>query len=213
MRTISDASREAARNWLLEVTRLTGKSLTAIAKEARVAVSTLTRAVNDPDHPHTLSAATIAKIAAATGIAAPDFLAPESAGNVVRLAFQAPEAEPYKLDGARAVDPMVRAMLAGRNAADAWILRTRALELAGYMPGDIVAVDLATPAGAGDVVVAQVYDFDRGRADTVWRIYEPPYLVAASMDRALLRPLRDDAVQIKGVVVGLFRPRPGSRVA
>lgn len=210
MRDISDASREAARQWLIEVTQQTGKSLTRIATEAKVAVSTLTRAVNDPEHPHTLSAATISKIAAATGIPAPSFL---SENKVVRLAFQAPEADPYRFDDGRALDPLVRALLAGRNAADAWVLRTRALELAGYMPGDIVAVDMAVTPASGDVVIAQVYDFDRGRADTVWRIYEPPYLVAASMDRSNARPLRDDAVQIKGVVVGLFRPRQGTRVA
>jgi transcriptional regulator with XRE-family HTH domain len=79
----------------------------------------------------------------------------------------------------------------------------RALEGLGYLPGDIVIVDLDRKPAPGDVVCAQVYDLGRSEPETVMRIYEPPVLVAASFDEQLRRPLMvDDArVKIEGVVL------------
>src|SRR5947209_1043302 len=63
---------------------------------------------------------------------------------------------------------------------------------------------------AGGAVGAQVYDWRRAAAETVMRLYEPPYLVAASLDEGLRRPLVVDNEQviIKGVVLP-HRLRPG----
>ena len=70
-------------------------------------------------------------------------------------------------------------------------------------------VALGETALSGDVVCAQVYDWSTGRAETVFRIFEPPYLVSASSDPQFLRPLvvDDDKVHIKGVVIQTYRSR------
>ena len=66
---------------------------------------------------------------------------------------------------------------------------------------------------SGDVVCAQIYDWSNGRAETVFRIFEPPYLLAASADPQFLRPfvVDDDKVQVKGVVIHTIRVRNPSR--
>ena len=91
----------------------------------------------------------------------------------------------------------------------AWTLKSRALELAGYRPGDILFVQLGTPALKGDVFCAQIYDWHAQRTETVFRIFQPPYLVAATADAELLRPYGADeeSVVIKGVVLHTLRSR------
>ncbi len=66
-----------------------------------------------------------------------------------------------------------------------------------------------------DVVCAQVYDWARGKAETVFRLYEPPYLLSSTTDPKLLRPLvvDDDVVMIKGVVVASLRSRRATETA
>ncbi|MGH6907913.1 MAG: hypothetical protein ACREDX_08660, partial [Aestuariivirga sp.] len=92
---------------------------------------------------------------------------------------------------------------------DAWTLNSRALEGAGYRPGDILLVALDETPAAGDVVCAQIYDWVKAKAETVFRIFQPPYLVAATSDPQLMRPhlVDDAAVAIKGVVLQSLRGR------
>jgi hypothetical protein len=92
--------------------------------------------------------------------------------------------------------------------ADLWEIRGRALDLAGLLPGDVVAVDLGrSELKTGDVVCAQIYDWQKGSATTVFRIYEPPYLVALSTDPQHRKPVLvdGDRVLLKGRVVASFR--------
>jgi SOS-response transcriptional repressor LexA len=88
-----------------------------------------------------------------------------------------------------------------------WTLRSRALEVAGYLPGDVLIVDLNARPDDGDVVCAQVYE--RDNAETLFRIYEAPYLQAATYQRGLFKPLLVDGrrVVLRGVVVASIRPR------
>ena len=97
----------------------------------------------------------------------------------------------------------IKALIGGRKAVDSCTIRTRALECIGYVPGDIVIVELGRPPAPGDVVCAQVYDWGRSEPETVLRIYEPPVLVSATLDEQLRRPLVVDNVRviIKGVVL------------
>lgn len=207
MATVQDGARRVIREWLLKVADETGKSLSKIAAEAGLTVSTVTRAAYKPEHPHVLSTSSIAKISKLTGIAPPSDLLGALAGSPGRELAEH-EAAPYVFAKQESeADAAVRSFIAGRSGIDAWVLRSRALDLAGYLPGDVVFVDLKAKPRAGDVVCAQIYDFDRGKAETIWRIYEPPYLVAASTDTTLRRPERDDAAAIKGVIIGLLRQR------
>jgi hypothetical protein len=72
------------------------------------------------------------------------------------------------------------------------------------MPGDTVLVDLSTPPKAGEPCCAQVYDWRGGKAETVMRLFEPPYLVAATFDANLRKPLLVDSERV--VVKGLIMP-------
>ncbi len=187
------------RDYLRRVIAHTRKPPTRIAKEVGVAASTLTRLLNE-NSTATLHARTISRLQEYSGISL--FGGDPSAPAAFR--GLAEDAVPFEAKGA---DPEVvaaiKALIGGRRAADPWTMRSRALEQRGFLIGDIVIVDLGRRPEAGDMVCAQVYDWRRAAAETVMRLYEPPYLVAASLDEGLRRPLVVDNEQviIKGVLL------------
>ena len=195
------------RDYLRRVIAHTRKPPTRIAKEVGVAASTLTRLLKE-DSNTTLHARTITRLQEYSGMSF--FGGDPSAPGIFRglaedaVPFDAKDADPDLLAA-------IKALVGARKAADPWTIRKPALEQRGYLPGDIVIVDLGRRAEAGDAVCAQVYDWRRGTAETVMRVYEPPYLVAASFDEALRRPLVVDNEQviIKGVLLP-HRLRPGA---
>jgi AcrR family transcriptional regulator len=189
---------EVHRAWLEQIRAATELPLTRIAAEAGLAESTLTRLFSR-GYTGTLHALTIEALKRRFRVPGPD--------QVGQAGLRETEATPYVADEAQPWDAAVRSLLGRHPAADPWVLRTQALDLAGYLPGDIVVLDLNATARSGDVVCAQVYDFERLRADTIWRIFDPPFLVAASTDPAFRRPFTDASVSIKGVVVASFRAR------
>lgn len=137
--------------------------------------------------------------------------------SVEKLGLRENEMTPYRAheapvngrDGAEAarVEAALGALCPDRPHASVWQLSGSALELSGYRPGDFLIVDLEDEAEAGDVVCAQIYDWQAASARTVLRLYQPPYLVAAAKDPARYRPelVDNDKVVIKGVVVASFR--------
>jgi transcriptional regulator with XRE-family HTH domain len=187
-----------------------GKAPTRIAKELGIAPSTLTRLLKSETPTATLHARTLRKLQDYSGI--PPLFGTDASAPAPRgfaedaVPFDAKSADP-------AVSAAIKALIGWRKAADPWTIRTRALERIGYLPGDIVIVDLGRRPEAGDAVCAQVYDWRRAAAETVMRLYEPPYLVAASLDEGLRRPLVVDNEQviIKGVVLP-HRLRPGAPI-
>jgi SOS-response transcriptional repressor LexA len=96
-----------------------------------------------------------------------------------------------------------------RPGVDVWQVKSQALSLMGYMPGDFLLVDThaAERVRQGDVVVAQIYDNAKGTASTALRRYEPPVLVAASPDPDDSRVYVVDGnnVVIRGRVVASWR--------
>ncbi|HWT31847.1 MAG TPA: hypothetical protein VN240_12590 [Propylenella sp.] len=203
MPRVRDETQKRVRDWILALPEITGKSLTRIAEEADVAVTTLTKPANNPDYKHVTSTVTIAKIVQRHGVAPP--LGFEHLRPVRGLAE--PEAQEYRHDAEPDLDGVIKAFIAGRANVTAWVLKTRALEHLGYMPGDIVILDLNAPWRPGDIVCAQLYNHERGRTETIWRRYEPPYLIANSTDPAFLRPLHEDSVARKGAVLMSLRSR------
>jgi hypothetical protein len=206
------------RNWLRSLPALTGKSLTAIAKECGIAVTTLTRPLRDDD-PGTSgpNQSTIQKIVGRYHVTPPDFgTGAETQRRPLRGLSE--DAVQYTPAGPDPLAAAVAALLAGHPNAFPWVIKTRVLELAGYLPGDVVIVDLGVEASPGDAVCAQVnIDWKRGTAETAMRIYERAgashVLVAASMDPSLRQPIAvDDRVAVKGVIIGMVRP-PMSRAA
>jgi len=197
------------REYLRRVIAHTGKRPTRLAKEIRVAASTLTRLLNESSTA-TLHARTISKLQEHSGIPfGGDAPVPPGPPGL------AEDAVPFDADAADpAVAAAIKALIGSRAAAESCTIRTRALECLGYLPGDIVIVELDRRPEPGDVVCAQVYVWGRSEPETVMRIYEPPVLVGASYDEHLRRPLMiDDArVIIKGVVLP-HRLRPPAPAA
>ncbi|MCI5075669.1 helix-turn-helix domain-containing protein [Oricola sp.] len=180
---------------------------TNLAREAGIDHSTLSKWLKDPQNVAQLSPLTIEKIARVGGI--PPY---ETAPVRKPAGLAEAEADPFDLSdlppSSSRVIADLRGVIGQRNGIDPWVMRSRALEHEGYMPGDILLVDLnATPID-GDAVCAQVYD-RVGKAETVMRIYEQPYLVAASSAPDLRRPLLVDneRVVIRGVIVASLRDR------
>jgi len=192
------------RAYLASVMERTGWNQTELAQRAGLDPSTLSRFLNGGREGHALRQATIRKIAAASGLSASgEVMAPAAQG------FAENEASPLEVGERSPLNAIIAALGQGRLNIDPWTLQSRALESAGYRPGDVLLVALDEIPALGDVVCAQIYDWTKGRAETVFRIFQPPYLIAATSDSRLMRPhlVDDGAVTIKGVVLHSMRGR------
>jgi SOS-response transcriptional repressor LexA len=172
-----------------------------LARGAGVSDTTLTRLLNDPEYTGTLSPETIDRIKETYNVPGPD----EYAFARARAGFA--EAERTDLT-ARSVEIQTMTSAGRPPEITTWRLKTAALEEAGYLPGDIVVVDPNSSPKRKDVVCAQISDMQRGSTETIWRIYDPPYLVGAAHDRLAYKPLLIDheRVIVCGVVVASLRP-------
>jgi transcriptional regulator with XRE-family HTH domain len=186
---------------------LTGWSQTALARRAGLDPSTLSHFLAQDREGHALRASTIARIAEVTGL----LIEPEPDDS---LDVFLEEAVPMTNHADRVAVGVLAQLHQQNPAVDAWILRTRAIELAGYLPGDVLFISLQETPLAGDVVCAQIYDWAKKRAVTVFRLFHPPFLVTSTTDPSLVKPLAvdDEQVAVKGVVVGSYRPRPAPRL-
>ncbi|MBT56205.1 MAG: hypothetical protein CMF72_22740 [Mameliella sp.] len=193
--------------WINAILDHRGWNRTRLAREAGLDPSALSRFFNDKLNKAQLQTNSIERIASVGGIP-PYQTAP--APRVSGLAES--EAEPLIISmDAQAWGPFeiaINSINRSKNGLDAWVMKSRALELEGYMPGDIVFVDLNERPRPGDAVCAQVYD-RHGKTETVFRIYEHPFLVSASTDQSTRRPLLVDnnSVVVRGVIVSSIRPR------
>ncbi|MEX0306049.1 MAG: hypothetical protein AB3N12_01570 [Ruegeria sp.] len=92
---------------------------------------------------------------------------------------------------------------------DVWRIKTRAMQLSGYMPGDCILVDSnqSEICRTGDIVLAQQYNHQTGTATTILRRYEPPVLVAASPDPEdeRVKIVDGDNIVIRGKVIASWR--------
>jgi len=198
------------REYVLLIMKHTGLLQTPLAKAAGVQPSSLSRVLKEGSTA-TLHARTLSKLEKYSGIMLSAVVDTPSAPGLRGLAedavpFDAASADP-------AVSAAIKALIGSRQGVDSCTIVGRALECLGYLPGDIVIADLGRRPEAGDAVCARVYDWRRAAAETVMRLYEPPYLAAASLDEGLRRPLVVDNEQmiIKGVVLPhRLRPAPTS---
>lgn len=188
--------------WVNAILTHKGWRPTRLANEAGVNHSTLSKWMNDPLNVAQLNSTSVEKIALAGGIP-PYFTEPISQPK--GLATR--EAEPFRPED-DLIGKWVRTLTTERNDLEPWIMRSEALEDAGYLPGDILLVDVGATAEDGDAVCARLHD-RAGRPEMAFRIFEFPYLVAASKNPALRRPILidNDHAVVYGVVVASFRPR------
>lgn len=191
------------RQWITALAAATGRKLSQLATEAGVSDTTLTRLVNNPTYDGLLSAITIKRLSEAYKVPGP-----EEYASGRRLSIGSFFAEAELLDPLE--DAIVSAIIGGRAHLDAWRLKTQALEAIGYLPGDIVIVDTDAAPRPQDAVCAQVVDRKGGSAETIWRVYDPPYLIGHAIDRASYKPVLvdNDRVTVRGVVVTSLRPHP-----
>lgn len=148
-----------------------------------------------------------------------------STENISRIAQSTGSALPPALSGARnghsssgfaeeellyvSVPPPFADLVPGDDQG-VWINKSRALELYGYQPGDMLLVDFGVRPVFGDVVCAQIYNLERGTAETVIRVFEPPYLTTKSLDmNAAWRPqlIDNERVVVRGTVIRSIRER------
>ncbi len=101
----------------------------------------------------------------------------------------------------------VASALGERPGVDVWRVQSHAMALMGLLQGDFILVDThqSERAKPGDFVIAQVYN--RTGATTVLRRFEPPVLLAASVDAADMRVHVVDGVNvvIRGKVIASWR--------
>lgn len=124
--------------------------------------------------------------------------------------FSEGDAEPYRAPPAAAENANKIAAIFGlRPGVDIWTVNTDAMRLAGYLPGDKILVDThkSEITRAGDVVIAQIYNWQSGEVKTVLRRHEPPVLIADSLVEEDRRALVVDGnnVVIKGKIVAQWR--------
>jgi hypothetical protein len=202
MNAVADSEAETIRAWLEAAIAQSGLKPTPFAKEAGLAPSTVLRAL-DRDHPSSLERRSIRKIMDTFHVAAPYV---QDAQTTYGPGMH--EAELVEIETAPAAfagEPLTANQYVRR-------VNTRALDLAGFLPGDEVLLDMAVLPRAGDVVAAQVYNLQRGTAETVLRLYDPPYLVARSTDDTLpLKPLLVDNERVKVMAVAVRALRSRAR--
>ncbi len=191
--------RDGVREWLEMLARKYKVSPRQIATRAGISPSTIYRALEE-DGQFVMSTTKLAQVADAFGEDVPDFQA-DRAAKPAGFA----EDELVRFEGSAAGLPDTPPHNQGF-----WTITNNALSLEGYRPGDIVVVDMGVEPQPGDVVCAQVYNFNRGTAETVLRVYAPPYLLVRTMDAGFdLKPLYVDneRVVIRGTVVRMVRER------
>lgn len=197
-------SKEEQVAWVKAVQMHMGISLTELARRARIAPSTLQRPVNDAEYHGMISGRTMAAVAAVAGLNVMEFPAR------MRGLAEA-DATPFtyddRNDAADNLNRAVRELVRGRNGRDPWVMRSYALEMAGVLPGDIMILDMNRQAKPRDIVCAQIYDWSGSKSETVFRLFDPPYLMTHSIRTGIEKPVAVDnaTVIIKGVVVAVLR--------
>jgi hypothetical protein len=189
--------------WISFILEVRGWDLAELARKTERDPSTFSKFFNDPSNVAQLSSKTVERIARASGVQPYESELQPRARGVAEV-----ESAPYEAEPLAVIDGAVSYLRGNTNGVDPWVLRSRSLESAGYMPGDILMVDLNGRPEPGDVVCAQIYDRS-GKAETIFRIYEHPFLVAATLDGRLMKPhlVDNDRVVIRGVVIASLRER------
>lgn len=199
-----DTTRRKQLTWIRAIMGEICWTMGELARQAGLSHATLSKFLKDPDNLRELDIRSVGKIAAVPPI--PHY---ENARGQMPAGFDEHEAAPFTAGDAddEMVERAVAAMKSGSNRVEPWTLQTDALENAGYRRGDVLIVDFSAAPRPGDVVCAQIYDL-QGGAETAFRIYHKPYLVASSNSPRYLAPtLIDQRVDVRGVVTASLRPR------
>ena len=188
--------------WLKPLVDKAG-SIGKLARLTTVSKQTISRAIDPgPDYTSVMQTVNILKIASSMGVQPPAGIGAPS----LPSGFSEPES--FEISHNEVPEELHPSHL------DQHVFRinTRAIELPphGYMPGDIVMIDRTVKPQKNDVVCAQVIDNHSGTAETVWRVYDPPYLYPQTTDSLInKKPLTVDgeSVDIVGPIIKSLRVR------
>lgn len=172
---------------------------TELAKSAGISPSTLTRFLAAADA-SMLSMLTIARVERAIA----DL---RSGAHSFGLAEETLQIS--VTDTSNATQAALDALLRGRpNAFVVQLGADHALALPAHAAGDYLLVDPDEQPRAGDVACAQRVEWQTGHVDTVYRVFDPPYLLANNTnDPKLRKPLivDNDMVALRGRVFATLR--------
>lgn len=195
---------ESKREWLRQAAARYGASLFALVSAAGVSYGNVHRFMNDDPPDSVLRTKTLTKIAATAGIepwhewnAKRDLV-----DDMAELIGDCSSAIP----GCETACTMAAAIQAQHPDAKLWRMHGHALDGEGIRAGDFMVVDPSAKPTPGQLVIAQIYDWASGSPRTVCRIYEPPFLLAASSDPGLRKPVTlDQGGTIEAAVISHFR--------
>lgn len=194
---------------LRELRERSGRSARDLSTAAGLGVNAVSQIENNPDRSPSIDV--IRAIAKSLGVS-PMYLIDGETGNRSD-GFSENDAEPFALPSGGGERPDLtdlRRRLPEVLAPEGRTLATYALRvrMAGFdlSAGDVLIVDLKTPARAGDLVLATVADLATGSATTLLRRFLAPYLIANDPG-ADLAPLVVDNYRtvILGRVAASFR--------
>lgn len=132
------------RSYIDKIGITTGHKPSKIADEINVSQSTLTRAMKD-DNANLPNLTTLLKLAERYPfVRTPDFFGPAKTLSKTPTA----DVEPAQPPASEGWSELVKQ----------WHVTTQAMQLSGYVPGDLVTTDASVAARDGDVVVAQITD-------------------------------------------------------
>lgn len=159
------------RAYLRDTFKELGITASGAARALGLAPSTFTRFMNLPDTSEkTLSARTVDQVEQLrqTNSESPLPTTAQAAWGHLRV-----EAERIDIttNYDSYLEQALRSLMAGKDGIEPWRLHTRALELEGFMPGDIVLVDLHGSPQPGDPVFATVEE-RRGKFEPIMRQFQ-----------------------------------------
>ncbi|RJG46475.1 XRE family transcriptional regulator [Mesorhizobium sp. DCY119] len=141
-------------------------------------------------------ASNLVKIAKACGVSASWLMGLEKSGSSP-IGISAGDVEAYE------GQPIVFGSKAAKSHCR-WRVASRALELAGYLPGDLLEFDLGGRPSRGEPVVAEVRN-ETGEVSSVLRLFQPPVLTAHTADPTIdARPIQLDPAEARVKVLGAF---------
>ncbi len=188
------AFRRSVVEWVIGIERQFNVTRAQIAERSGIKSSTIYRWF-DQSLNHVPSNASVLQIANAFGVTGPGSVTPSPplANEEGLTVAEAPPGETWD-----------------HATQNWWRVGDRALELAGYLPGDLVLCDPKVAARQGDVVVAVLHRAGDGLGERRLRLFVPPFLVTRSMDPHLhdMADLVDGhRVMVSGPILRLVRHR------
>lgn len=192
--------RETIRTWLENVIASHGVTARKVAVQSGIAPSTIYRALEEGGD-FVMSTTILAKISNAFGEPMPTGMGGAAA--------QVPARGFADLDLVAYVGPAPDMPTRPEDNHYRARVMSDVLNLEHIRPGDVLDFDMSIEPRAGDIVVAQHYNRATA-AETVLRVYQPPYLLTRSSNPAIdQRPMLVDneRVKIMGTFVRLVRDR------